>query len=348
MSLPSTSTQTTTSSLPVLAPAWAQDGLVLGVDLGGTNMRAALVDASGGVVDEVEVTRHGTTGEASFRQLVELLERLQASPKTMGRPILGAGIGAPGFTDHLTGEVHWAPSLDWRDYPLKARLESHFAFPVVVDNDVNMAALGELHFGAGRGVSTLVLVAIGTGIGSGIVIDGALYRGAHGASGEIGYFLTSREQLGKEYAAFGALESRASGRGIAELGLVALKGAGGDVSQGLLAEEVFAAARQGEAWAQAVVAGVVDDLAMTLANVSAFFDPEIIVLAGGVARSADLLVEPILKRIHNVVPVLPRLVVTGLGRWAAVLGAVASIWQTLSGEARPASPSTRGEHEFNK
>jgi glucokinase len=300
--------------------------IVLGVDLGGTKMFGALSTLGGEVVDEVHFPQHGTSGDESFDQLLQMVETLLASPRLAGRPVRGIGVGAPGVTRHEEGIVTWAPSLQWRDYPLRHKLEEQIGIPVSVDNDVNLAVLGELWFGAGRNVRNMVLITVGTGIGSGIVINGVLYRGSREASGEIGYFLPGREFLGRRYAQFGALEEIASGNGIADRGRRELRAARTpEELTALTAEDVFKAARDGEAWALKVIDETVDYLAMTVGNVQALLDPELIVLGGGVARSADLLIEPILRRLEGALPMPPRLVPSSLGRRAAVMGAIVNV-----------------------
>jgi glucokinase len=196
---------------------------------------------------------------------------------------------------------------------------------------VNFAALGELWFGGAQNVSNMVFITIGTGIGAGIIIDGALYRGAHEASGEIGNMLPDREFLGKRYQDFGALETIASGTGIAERARRVLKGRRKlDELEQLLAEDVFDAARQEQAWAKRLIDETVDCLAVAIANLTVTFDPEVIVLGGGVTRSSDLLVDPILRRIEGTIPTLPRLVVSSLERRAVVMGAVTNVLHNTS------------------
>ncbi len=189
--------------------------VVLGVDMGGTKMYGALSDLGGNILDEVNISRHGTSGEDSFNYLTTLIDKLLASPKVEGRRVRGIGVGAPGVTLHKEGIVTWAYTLHWDKFPLKAKLAERYDLPITVDNDVNLAALGELWFGAGQNVQDMILIAIGTGIGAGVIIDGALYRGSKEASGEIGNMIPGREFLGKNYQDFGALESVASGTGIA-------------------------------------------------------------------------------------------------------------------------------------
>ena len=317
----------------------AEGFVVLGVDLGGMRIYGALPDLGGNIIAERSLEKHGTTGEDSYQRLVELIDELLADPALEGRPVRGIGVGAPGITRHREGVVKWAAALNWRDFPLKARLTERYQLPVTVDNDVNLAALGELWFGVGQNSRNMILIAVGAGIGAGIIIDGALYRGAHEASGEIGGMLPGREFLGKDYVDFGALESMASGTGIARRARapegVAPEGVapggvapGGVAPEGVApvqAEGVFAAARLGHEWARAIVDDVVDYLAIAIANLAVSFDPEIIVLGGGVAGSADLLIAPILERINGAIPDPPQLVVSTLGRRAAVMGAITNV-----------------------
>ena len=305
--------------------------IVLGVDMGGTKMYGALSDLGGNILDEVNIARHGTSGEDSFNYLTTLIDKLLASPQLEGRQVRGIGVGAPGVTLHKEGIVTWAYTLHWDKFPLKARLAGRYHLPIIVDNDVNLAALGELWFGAGQNVQDMVLVAIGTGIGAGVIIDGALYRGAHEASGEIGNMLPGREFLGQNYQDFGALESVASGTGIAARArlLLGSQGNQADLSD-LTAEDVFEAGRKGAAWAWTVINETVDYLAIAIANLVSFFDPQLVVLGGGVSRSADMLIAPILARMDGTIPNPPKLVVSDLGLQATVMGAITNVLHNTS------------------
>ncbi len=305
--------------------------VVIGIDMGGTKMFGAVSDLGGKILEEIELSRHGTSGELTYQRLVELIEALLSSRTINGRRVRGIGVGVPAVTLHKEGIVVWSPSLKWRDYPLKAKLADHFHYPITVDNDVNLAVLGEQWFGAGQNCRNIVLIAIGTGIGAGVVIDGALYRGSNEASGEIGYLMPGREFLGKRYEDFGALETVASGTGIALRAREALKGdARSSDLENLISEDVFEAARRGETWAKAIIAETVDYLAIAIASIETYFDPDVIILGGGVSRSSDLLLNPILNRIEGTIPNLPRLVVSPLDRRAAVMGAITTILHNTS------------------
>jgi glucokinase len=309
----------------------AEGHIVLGVDMGGTKIYGALSDLGGNILDEVYIAHHGSSGEDSFTRLTTLLDTLLASPALSGRQLHGIGVGAPGITLHREGIVKWANTLHWKDFPLKARLSQRYPYPITVDNDVNLAALGELWFGAGQNAQNIVTIAIGTGIGAGIIIDGALYRGANEASGEIGNMLPSCEFLSKNFQDFGALESVASGTGIAGRARDILTGKRtAQELDNLTSEDVFEAAKQRQEWARAIIDETVDYLAVAIANLSVAFDPELIIIGGGVSRSANMLVEPILQRIEGTIPTLPHLVVSNLGLRAGVMGAITNVLHNTS------------------
>lgn len=296
---------------------------VIGVDLGGSHTFGTVADLFGHVQCEVDLPRQNGDAHANLESLADVVRQLLDMPRPQGQRVRGIGIGAPGFTLTPEGIVTYAPSLGWRDLPLKEILTARFNLPVFVENDVNLAALGEWGFGAGREARDLICINIGTGIGAGIIIDGALHRGHRQSAGEIGYLLPGLRYLGCAPGQYGALETEASGLGIARRGAAVLAAAGqpGRAAD-LRAEDVFEAARNGEPWAAAVVAETVDYLALAIINITAVFDPEMIVLGGGVAGSADLLIAPILQRIRSSTPFAPTLVASPLGQRAAVMGAI--------------------------
>ncbi len=300
---------------------------ILGVDLGDRKMLGMIANLSGSIQYEqsVSLTRDAPA-EGYLQQLIELIERLLEAPRPPTQPILGIGVGAPGITFVPDGVVIWAPSLGWRDLPLQDTLTRRFGLPVSVDNDANLAALGEWGFGADSGAHSLVSITFGTGIGAGVVIDGAVYRGHHQAAAEIGYMLPGVQFLRKHYDQFGALETEASGHGIVQRAYNVLQQAGVPIpAEGLNTEYIFASARQGESWAQQVVNDTVDYLSLAIANISAVLDPEVIVLGGGVAASADLFIDPILERLDGATPYTPRLVASTLGRHATVMGTIMQV-----------------------
>lgn len=309
----------------------AEGFVVVGVDMGGTKMYGAVSDLGGVILEEVDMGRHHTSSEENYDRLLELIDKLLGSSKLENRRVRGIGVGAPGITYHKEGVVRWAHSLNWRDFPLKARLSDHYKLPITVDNDVNLAAMGELWFGAGQGVHNMILVTVGSGIGAGIIIDGALYRGGNESSGEIGNFIPGREFLEKNYSDFGALENVASGTGIVERARASLKSRRDAADlESLTADDVFIAANQNQEWAVSIIDEAVDYLAIAMANLTVSFDPDLIVLGGSVTPFADMLVKPILQRISGTIPTLPRLVVSNLGMRAGIMGAITNVLHNTS------------------
>ena len=314
---------------PVLLEFNYKASLIVGVDLGGTDIVGALSDLDGNILHHESI--RSRSAQEGLETLMELVQGLVDIPRLPGQRIRAIGIGAPGVTLSREGIVTWAPALGWRNIPLKQLVEERFGVPAFVENDVNLHALGEHWRGTGQGVRNLVCIFIGTGIGAGIIINGDLYRGANYAAGEVGYIIPSEKYLGQCYEGFGCLEYLAAGFGIAQRacqairegnGEAILKQAGGDI-EGVSAEHVFIAAREGDALACQIVADVVKYLAIAVANVISILDPQMIVLGGGIAKSDDLILEPIKELVRGAVPAMPEIVVSQLGSDAGVLGAVA-------------------------
>jgi len=303
-----------------------KEHITVGLDMGGSKIYGAVTNLGGEVLFEKQYEKDNTSGEEIYNLLLEPIDELLLEARETKKNILGIGIGVPGVTYHDTGVVIWAPSLNWRDFPLKDRLMEKYSLPIIVDNDVNLAALGEMWFGAGKDVQDLVTVYIGTGIGAGVVIDGALYRGAHQAAGEIGYLLPGREFLKNSYPKFGALEKMAAGTGMIKRAMKYLKEhKDKKVNEGISAEDIFNAHRRGEIWASHIVEEVLDYLAILIAAVISFYDPEVIVISGGVVNSADLIIGPICKRIEGKLPHIPSIISSSLGHRATVMGAMINL-----------------------
>jgi glucokinase len=308
-----------------------ENHLILGVDLGGTKIYGAVANLNGEIVHEVHFTHGQSQAEESLGVVCQVIDSLLAFTRTTPLPVRGIGIGVPGVVQAADGNVILAPALGWTNFPLRQRLAGRYTHPTTIENDVNLAALGEMWFGTAVEINNLILLAVGTGIGAGVVINGSVYGGAHHMAGEVGYFLPDRSHLGKSYPGFGALEQLASGTGIAERGRAALQGTRppGEL-ESLTAEDVFNAARRGEPWAAPVLQDTVDYLAQLVAALTLIFDPDAILLGGGVAKSADLLIDPILARLAGAIPLQPKLQASQLGYRAAVMGAVVQVLRFTS------------------
>lgn len=296
--------------------------LCIGLDLGGTKLYGGVADLSGNIIYEAHIEHHQTQADESFQVLCEFIDKLLEYVNDTGLPLLGIGLGVPGATDQKTGNVKLAPSLGWFDFPLKTRLEERYHHPLIIENDVNLASIGEL-WAQPNDVENLVLITIGTGIGAGVVINRILYQGSHHMAGEIGYTLPDRNLLGKAFSGFGALEQLASGNGIAMRARKILEGKRPEESlESITAEEVFDAARKGEDWGCLILSETVDYLVQAIAFINQLLDPDVIVLGGGVSREADLLIQPILDRLQGSIPSLPKIEASRLGYQAVVTGSI--------------------------
>jgi predicted NBD/HSP70 family sugar kinase len=301
-------------------------GMVIGIDLGGTSLYGALANIGGKVLAELSTSQQGLSAEENYSLVAQMIQTLVEMSIQQNQKLLGIAVGVPGVTQANPGVVEWAPSLNWRKLSLKERIAECFQLPVVVDNDVNLAVLGELWFGVGRGVRNLVLLSIGTGMGAGIVIDGMLYRGHNSASGEVGYFIPSIESLGQRYEQFGAMEEIISDIGLANRARSRLSGMQAEMDlNSLTAGDIVSAARQQETWANQLIDETADYLGMVIANVATLLDPELIILGGGITSCADLLIPRILTQIEGVIQHVPRLEVSSLGARATVMGAISMV-----------------------
>ena len=175
----------------------AEGFVVIGVDMGGTKLYGAISDLGGNILDEIDMGRHRTTGEGNYDRLIELIDALLASPKLAGRKVRGIGRWRAGDHPAQGGDCEMGVYAQLARFSAQGTPGRTLWAAITVDNDVNLAAMGELWFGAGQNVQNMILIVSGEGIGAGIIIDGALYRGGSEASGEIGNFIPGREFLGK-------------------------------------------------------------------------------------------------------------------------------------------------------
>jgi predicted NBD/HSP70 family sugar kinase len=231
-------------------------------------------------------------------------------------------VGSPGVFDPSTGRLWHAPNLpDWSKPGLADELRAALTPSTAIDNDANLAAVGERDFGRGRDARSFVYVELGTGLGVGIVIDGELHRGARGAAGEVGYIPWPGEGDGV-HSERGRLEEATSAAAV----VAAARDAGmrGDIS----AKDVFDAAREGNAKALKAVDVEAERIALLLATISAVVDPEFVVLGGGIGGSADLLRPRIEKRLAEMTPLETHIEESELGSDAIVVGAVATALDT--------------------
>ena len=311
---------------------------VVSVDLGGTNLRLGAVTASGKVL----LRRRVRMG--AYRRKRELLEDLHRAIRAFSlhageaARIRAVCIGFAGYTDTARGLVYFAPNvgglsnIDAGPY-LGRRLRA----PVFIENDANCAALGEYDFGAGRGARSLFMFTLGTGVGGGFIINGAVWHGSTGIAGEIGHIVIAAGGRKCSCGARGCLEAYASATALVR-DYRRRKGIRGGMGKALTARQVAGLAKEGDSAALAAVNGAAGALGLGIANVFNLLNPEVILIGGGLSRAGSILLKPALERAGKTVfpPLASKLKVkrARLGDDAALLGA-ASLAFSRMGRGKP-------------
>ncbi|HET9507449.1 MAG TPA: ROK family protein [Gaiellaceae bacterium] len=323
-------------SLPAVADgaAAATQGLALGLDVGGTKLAAGVVDADGVVHSFVLEPTHGEEGHtAVLERLFRLGERAVAESGLPWERIDRVGIGCGGPLDAERGVVLGPPHLPgWLDVPVTALAEVAYGRPAVLENDATAAAAAEHRYGAGAGTRNMVYLTISTGVGGGIVIEGALYRGSMGNGGELGHVTVDCDgRPCHGCGRLGCLEAYVSGTSIAERAREALAEATEPSVLAALDEptaaDVAAAARAGDALAAEVWDATTTALACGVTSIVNLFEPEAVVLGGGVTRSGEQLLAPVRETVRtSAMGPAGRgatVVLSALGDRAGVVGAAA-------------------------
>ncbi|MFT4040120.1 MAG: ROK family protein [Thermomicrobiales bacterium] len=292
-------------------------GIVVAIDIGGTKTALMVWDrASETVLAEESVPTPTEIGPHEFVDgLAEEIGALIARAGHDGSELTGIGIAVPGLVDAAEGKVLLAGNLaGWVDVPLRAWLAEHFPVAIAVEHDANAAALGEQWRGAARGERDFVFVALGTGIGAGVMLNGQLYRGAHHAAGEVGNFVVGREFLGEERDGQGNLARLIGGRTLRER---AAEATGEEIS----AAEAIASEDEE---LEPIAGDVIDYLAMTVIAIASLLDPPLIVIGGGTAEAGDDLFTPVRDRVAPELAQPTRIIHAELGSEAQLYGAIFS------------------------
>jgi predicted NBD/HSP70 family sugar kinase len=289
---------------------------VLGLDLGTRFLRGAVCDLAGEVRARQDVELRGGDADAALETIAELRRSLIAAAALPPERIDGVVLGVPGVIDAQTSTVHLAtpniPGLEGRAFgrELGERLGSE----VTLENDVNLAAVGERWAGVARGVDDFAFLSVGTGMGMGLVLGGELHRGNHGAAGEVDWALAGLAE-----------DIDPSAEGVAALGArLAPAGADGtSLAPPYDARTIFAAARRGDPLAHAVVEEVARRIAAHIAPIAAVADPALVVLGGGLGANGDLLLTPVRRLLAAWIPYPPQVEISSLGEAAVLMGALA-------------------------
>ena len=269
--------------------------LSIGIDVGGTKIAGGVVDEDGTILEELRVESPATDSDAIEVAITKLVSEFGKR-----HDIIAVGVGAAGYIDKRRSTVLFSPNLAWRNVDLKAELEERIDLPIVIENDANAAAWGEFRFGAGHDVDDLLLVTVGTGVGGGLVLDGALYRGAFGVGAEIGHMrvvpdgiLCGCGKLGcfEQYASGSALvrDTRAAASDPAAADLV--RRAGGSAEQ-ITGPVITRAAQDGDDFALGRLEILGTWLGAGIASLTEILDPAVVVVGGGVSEADELLLGP--------------------------------------------------------
>lgn len=305
----------------------------IGIDVGGTNVKLALVSRQGKIIYSNSIPTHAEMGyEYTVNNIKQAIWDLLKETGSKPEDIEGIGFGFPGQVDYKSGIVRLAPNIPgWVDVPIGEIIEKEFNIPTRVDNDVRCAALGELNFGAGKGCENLICITVGTGIGSGLIVNGKLVRGASNAAGEIGHI--KLQMNGGPICGCGdtgCMEAFASGPAIVAMAEDYIRGGKSTKYRELANPEitpyiVYEAAKAGDAVARRIFTIMGEYIGIGLASVVNLLNPEKIIIGGGVAAAGDFLLTPIKETIKEramkiageTVAVVP----AELGNTAGVIGA---------------------------
>jgi glucokinase len=310
---------------------------LVGVDIGGTTTKIAFIQNHGEIVEKWEIpTNNENQGKYITNNISISIKQKLVEHQMDIHHLKGVGVGAPGPANIETGMIENTPNLAWHDhYPLKELLEKDIGLPVMINNDANCAALGEMWKGAGEGAKDLVCVTLGTGVGGGVITNGEVVQGIRGAAGEIGHITSITEggapcNCGKS----GCLETIASATGIVRLAMERIHNKSNRQSAlsifyretgRVTAENVVDLARDGDKIAQDVLHDVSFHLGFALANIANTLNPHKLIIGGGVSKAGDILLKPLKDYVQKFsfppVAASTELALAKLGNNAGVIGA---------------------------
>ena len=306
----------------------------IGIDVGGTGIQSGIVTESGKILETVSIpTRIDLPFGEQIRLLAESLKDLISRAGLTEDDIVSIGVGIPGIADAKTGDIIKCTNMNWHFLPFRTELQKWINKPVFIDNDANVAALAESVAGVSAGSSSSVFVTIGTGIGSGIIINGRIWNGAHGIGGELGHTIIRLDGDECTCGNHGCLERYCSANALIRMAKenisshsdsLILKNAGNDPEK-INAKAVIDAAREKDPFAVEVFDYYTGCIAQALANVINFLDPEIIAIGGGVSKAGAFLLDSIRAKVGNFVLFnslpMTKIELASLGSEAGIIGA---------------------------
>jgi glucokinase len=313
------------------------DALSLGIDLGGTKILTAVANARGEMLSrDHSITPAKEGQQAVVKSIIESVSRTLDQARVATSDLIAIGVGAPGLSNPETGVLFTSPNLPgWKDVPLRDIIEKALGSKAFLINDANAAAIGELYFGAARGAKDFIYITVSTGIGGGIIIDGKIYAGSTGTAGELGHMVIDDNGPLCNCGNRGCWETLASGTALAREARLKIKDgaatsilqlAGGDLEK-INAEAIHTAAQADDKLAKELITKIAYYLGVGLANLINIFNPEVIVIGGGLSNIGDMLLKPAFeeagKRAFRQSYQAVRFTRAELGRNSGVLGAAA-------------------------
>jgi N-acetylglucosamine repressor len=292
---------------PLLVEPNSEAGLVISLDLSGPHLRGGIFDAANHLVCVTDQPFDGLGPEAITKQLLQMINHLLKDPAAQSHPLLGIGVSQPGLIDVKKGVISEASNLHLRDFPLRQILEGEFGLPVYIEHDGSVAALAEYYYGAGRGLDYFLYILVSTGIGSGIITEGKIYRGETGKSGEFGHVIVEPGGTLCVCGKRGCLEAVASGPAIlasARLMIAhgrseILSGLCGGSPEQLTIEMVAQAARLGDPAAQDILSRSADYIALGLNIYASLLDIRGMVVGGEVAETGEVFLAPLRRSLAH-------------------------------------------------
>ena len=319
--------------------------LAIGIDIGGTKILGGLVDENGLVIEERRVPSPAQDPAALVSAVVQLINELQEVASD--QDVVGAGVAGAGFIDADQSTVLYAPNLNWRNEPLRDKLQQHLEIPIVIENDANAAGWAEFKFGAGRGAKDMIMLTLGTGVGGAVVSDFKLRRGGFGIAGELGHVRVVQdgrlcgcgmrgcvEQYSSGTAVLKAARKLAQSDGPAGARLRELQSKKGE----LTGHEVYEAILEGDSAALGLLRDAASYLGQAIGTMVAVLDPQVVVIGGGLSETGDLILNPIRESYLRNLPARgyrPELEVkiAAFSNQAGVIGAADLARETLSARA---------------
>ena len=277
-----------------------------GIDLGGTTVKIAYFDETGTMLDKWEIpTVTANEGKQILPDIAASVRQYMKDHNVSDESVLGLGIGVPGPVNSK-GVVNKCINLGWGVFNIAEELTALTGFPVKAGNDANVAALGEFWKGGGKGCDNMVFVTLGTGVGGGIVVEGKLLHGAHGSGAEIGHLVLNRNETAScNCGKRGCVEQYCSATGIVRLAKLYLEGSDAPSTlkgvENLTCKDIFDAAKEGDASANAILDQVYAYMGEFLANICSTVNPEMVVLGGGVSKAGQVLIDGVVPYFHKYV-----------------------------------------------